>query len=383
MKYKKLLILLLIIILNINSVYASQIYPPTSSTDSLISDNDITTYSDTGVVCFGGAIYQYVDFSGYDLTSSNVDTSVYIQGNSDGAYYLWNSVTSAWDSMGVATVNSWTNVSGIAAQYKNPLKIRSYGVIYGAGCAWNRHIAELQASTTTASTLTSSGVSQLKIFPCGQSVITANFSGGVTSVTAIITNQQIMKQGVMVGQTTSIPMTDTGSGTWSGTFGNDQTLDWGTRTISFRATDGSGTTTYGSGSSIFVYNVGYNQIACGATPVSNYTQVGSGGFGNYTRMLYNGNFTLLGNSLERSFIGWALYPFIQYWGYLFYVLVIFSIVSTIYLKTQSVAQPLTIGIIFLLVLASTGFIDMSYRQWVIFIIALALSAIYYKVFVRD
>lgn len=189
-----------------------------------------------------------------------------------------------------------------------------------------------------------------------------------------------MKQGQMVSQTTTLPMTNVGNGTWSTNFGYDQDLDWGTRSISFLV---DGVNTYSSSATVFVYNVGYNKVPC-TQVVSNYTQVNSGaGFGKYTKMLYNGNFTLIGDSFDRSFIGWAIYPWVQVWGYLFYFLIAFSIVSTLYLKSGNVIQPIASGIFILLVFAPSMWIDPAYRQWIIFALGLGMTGIYYKIFVRD
>jgi len=152
---------------------------------------------------------------------------------------------------------------------------------------------------------------------------------------------------------------------------------WGTRTVSYQVDTGV-ITTYTSGTEIFVYG-----DRCTGTGATNYTQIGTTSMGKFTKMLYQGQFDFLGTSLETSFIGFAIFPWIEVWGYLFYLLVVFTVVTTIYLKTQNVTQPIAVGVFLLLIFASSAVIDAVYRQWVIFFLALGITALYYRIFVRD
>lgn len=243
----------------------------------------------------------------------------------------------------------------------------------------------LSCPAEAATGISTSSANPDKIFKCGESTISATFfDDGVYSVNAIFTSEKAVQPMVPGSgrvttetETTTVPMTHNGTH-WVGTFGDNSNLLWGYRTITYEVNRGiGGTYIYVSSTKVLVYS-----DECTGTGVSNYTQVSSG-LGKYTRMLYNGQYSFIGTSLDNSFIGWALFPWIEVWGYLFYVLVIFTVCTTIYLKTQNITQPLMIGIFFLLVFASTMIFDSSYRQWVVFILAIAMTAIYYKIFVRD
>jgi len=236
----------------------------------------------------------------------------------------------------------------------------------------------LLAIPVSAYTLDSSGAHPDKIFKCQLATVIANFSdyGSITSVTAIFINERIMSQGLSVYNTSSIAMTDSGSGVWSTTFGGNPTMYWGERTILLSVNDGSAIAT---NKTILVYSDTFTE--CSGT-ITSYQNVNSG-LGKYNSMLYDGTFTFFGTSLETSFIGWTLYPWVEVWGYVFYVLVIFAICSTIYLKTQNIVQPLVIGVFLLLVFVPMSVVDEIYRQWIIFIVALAITALYYRIFVRD
>lgn len=230
-------------------------------------------------------------------------------------------------------------------------------------------------SPSSATILTDSNVSNSSIFKCQPSTIYANFSDdNILSMDAILSGQAIIDYGLYIYPSDVVVMTRIDSGQWQGTYGNNASLKWGLKRISFYDNLSN---TYLSDSTIFVYS-----DKCEGTGISNYTQVSSG-LGNYTKKLYESQFDLLGTSLDNSIIGWALYPWIQVWGYVFYVIVMFSIVTTIYLKTQNIIQPLVVGVFLLLIFASSGVVDEIYRQWVVFFIALALAAIYYKIFVKD
>jgi hypothetical protein len=221
----------------------------------------------------------------------------------------------------------------------------------------------------------SSNASPLKIFKCGASIITANFSDdSIVNLTANFNGQSVLLHGFLYNPTESLTMTWIASGQWQGIYGNDQTLLWGLRQVSF--TDELGNN-YTTNATLFVYSDN-----CVGTNKTNYTQIPNG-LGKYTAKLYNGQFSFLGSSFETSIIGWALFPWIEIWGYLFYLLIIFTICIVIYMKTQNIVQPLSIGVFLLLIFASTSVIDTQYKQWILFILAIAITALYYRVFVRD
>lgn len=225
-----------------------------------------------------------------------------------------------------------------------------------------------------ATSVTSATVLKDKMFKCEPNTLTVVFSDDViTSLTAKLSGQEIMEHGLVISPEDSVTMTKIANGQWQGTYGNDATLKWGTKTITYID---NGSNTY-AGGSLFVYG-----DICTGTGVTKYTQVSSG-MGRYTKLLYQENFSFIGTSMEGSFIGWALFPWIEIMGYLIYVLVVFVVCSTIYLKTQNVTQPLIIGVMMLLVFASTSFIDPIYRKWILIVLALGITAMYYRVFVKE
>jgi len=238
-------------------------------------------------------------------------------------------------------------------------------------------ISLLVIQNVDAYSLTSSGASPDKIFKCQTTTIFANFSdfAAITSVSVTLTNQRIQEHGIVYSNVTTLAMTDAGSGTWTASFGGNPNMLRGRRTMSFSVSAGA-TTTVGSASTVLVYS-----DTCTGT-VTGYTGISSG-LGRYTNMIYSGQFSFLGTSLETSIVGWALFPWVEVWGYLFYVLLVFTVCTTVYLKTQNITQPLVIGIFLLLIFSATTVVEPAYRQWVVFIIGLCLAALYYKIFVRD
>ncbi len=226
-----------------------------------------------------------------------------------------------------------------------------------------------------SATLTSSSANPTKIFKCGESTISATFSdAGITSVNAILTSVKAVQPMIVnngnnnpISQTTVVSLSDNGT-YWVGTFGDDSTLLWGERAISYNVTNGTGSYLYSSGQTIFVYS-----DACTGTGKNSYQNYTTG-IGNYTNMLAQGDMDL---------ITWSLYPWVQYWGYLFYVIVLFITVVVIYLKTQNAMHVLFTMLAFLLTIAALGAIPLEFRSWIIAIIALILGAVFYRLFVRD
>jgi hypothetical protein len=228
----------------------------------------------------------------------------------------------------------------------------------------------------SSATLLTSSATPTSIFKCGASTITSTVSDtGITSFNATLSSlrpvQPMMPGSGRTGfetQSTIINMTNI-SGVWTGTFGNDATLLWGTRSITYNVTNTTGSHVYSSSTTLFVYS-----DACVGTNKQNYTQINPTGMGNYTSRLWTSDMNLL---------TFALYPWIQYWGYLFYLLVIGTIVSVLYLKTQNIVQPLVIGLLLLLLAAGTTIVPPTWRNGIVFLIALMLTVIYYRLFTRE
>ncbi len=225
-------------------------------------------------------------------------------------------------------------------------------------------------------TIVSSSVSPDKIFKCGESIISLNTLGAVTSVDAIVSPTQMVQPMIPgSGRTTPewaptviIPMTYNGT-YWNGIFGNDPTLLWGTRSISFNITDGT-SIIFPTNLTIFVYNSIETCTGTGKNSYQNYTH----GIGNYTNRLASSDMDLL---------TWSIYPWLQYWGYMFYMIIIFITIVVVYMKTQNAMHVLFTLFIFLIVLSTTGAVPMSYRSYVIAFIALCLAAVFYRLYTRD
>lgn len=232
----------------------------------------------------------------------------------------------------------------------------------------------LTIGNSSAALLTSSATPS-SIFKCGSSTISATFSDvGITGVNATLTSTQAVQpmipgSGRIVPemQSTHVNLTNN-SNTWAGIFGNDATLLWGTRSITYEVLNG-GTNIYPSSTTVFIYS-----DTCVGTNKTNYTQIITP-MGNYTRILIT--------NPNMDLITWSLYPWVQYWGFLFYFLVMGTVCSVIYLKTQNITQPLIVGIVLLLVVVGTQVIPETWRNGVIFVIALVLAVIYYRVFTRE
>ncbi len=214
-----------------------------------------------------------------------------------------------------------------------------------------------------------------KIFKCGESTISITSDiPNITNVDAILTSVKPVQPMVPgsgrttpESQTTVVPMTWNGT-YWVGTFGNDANLLWGKRNIVYNITNEIGTYTYSSSSTIFVYSD--SCTGTGKNSYQNYTH----GIGKYTNILAQN---------DTNIVVWSLYPWIQYWGYLFYVIVLFIISAVIYMKTQNSMHVLFTMLAFLLTIAALGAIPLEFRSWIIAIIALILGSVFYRLYVRD
>lgn len=228
---------------------------------------------------------------------------------------------------------------------------------------------------TPTTDLLSSSVNPTKIFKCQLATISASFNdfGGITAVYANLVSEKAVQPMVPGSgrtrpetQSTNITMSYNGS-YWVGTFGNDNTLLWGNRHITYNVIYGT-IFEISSPSSIFVHS-----DKCTGTGVTSYQNL-THGIGTYTNMIAN---------TDIDIISWALYPWVQYWGYLFYVLILFTICSVVYLKTENVTQVLLIGLALLLLGSTTIFIPPEWQNWVIMLIGLAMAGVYYKIFTRE
>lgn len=224
----------------------------------------------------------------------------------------------------------------------------------------------IMQSVASAYTITGSHVSQTRIFKCQPSTILANTTGAITSIDVILTNTQpVMIQGILQTPSERFTMLDNGGGQWSWIYGNDPAIVWGTKRISFEVNDGSGTFTNTTDDSIFVYS-----DSCTGANIGGYKNISSG-LGNYTRKIYNG---------EVDFIGFMLLPWLQIFGYFFYIIIIGSICFMLYNKTQSVVQPIFVAILCFAALAVSSYVPPEIKTYVILFLALGIGAILYRLF---
>lgn len=354
------------------SVSVSGFLAPPTSTENIVDSNFSTSSVQTmSVESVDDTDYIQIDLEAiYNLSS--IKLKIY---DENGAAYIYTNLKYSSDGSTWTTLHEYQsewlsnlNINDTFSDIDNVRYIRS--TVFSLGGLSFQNWYEIQAYPQIY--VTSSNANPTHILKCGESTISATFSdAGITTVDAILTSVKPVKPMVPGSgrvttetETTVVPMTWNGT-YWVGTFGNDADLLWGERTVTYLI---DGTNSFSSSSTVFVYS-----DTCTGTGLTNYTQNTPSLMGNYTKKLWQG----------MDPVSWILYPWLQVWGYLFYVLVTFTIVTTIYLKTQNVTQPLVIGIFLLLIFASTSVVDVTYRQWVIFIIGLALSALYYKVFVRD
>lgn len=221
----------------------------------------------------------------------------------------------------------------------------------------------LGTALSNAATLDSFNTSPHKIFKCQASTVTANYSNtaDIVSVDALINTSR-------TGLTETLALSDGGSGHYSGSYGNDNTTAWGNKTVAFRVNTAGAPYINSSTAYIFVYS-----DDCTGTNIQGYKNVTlrTGGFGNYTRPLFTG---------ERNLLEFAVQPFLDYWGAAIYLLMMFTICGVIYIKNQSVMQPITIAFITVAVLVSSSLIPAPYKNYVLLFMGVALTAVFWRVF---
>ncbi|KAB2942417.1 MAG: hypothetical protein MPEBLZ_04355 [Candidatus Methanoperedens nitroreducens] len=216
-----------------------------------------------------------------------------------------------------------------------------------------------------AYTLSSSSATPSKIYKCQPSVISATFSdfAAITAVTVIIEN----KNAILVNGTSLTPyeeyaMANAGGGQWTYTYGNDPTIVWGNKSISFNVSTAGGYAINTTTSYVFVYS-----DICTGTGISNV----SIGIGNYTNRLARD---------EGNLLTFMIQPFVDYWGQIFYVLCVFAIVMAMYIKNQHVGPPLLTGVGLLGFLAAYNLLPDGWKIYMAIIMAAVIAGILWKVF---
>ena len=207
---------------------------------------------------------------------------------------------------------------------------------------------------TSAYTLDSVSVSPDHIFKCQPGTIYGNLSEEVDAVYLKLT----VKHDLSVETHT---MTHQGGGVYKYVYGNDNTTTWGNKTVSFIVTDAAVNYTNSTDYFIFVYS-----DDCVGTGISNI----SIGIGNYTNRLQQ----------DGQFLQFFVQPYLDYWGSAFYLIVLFIMISVIYIKNQDISQPILMGFISLAALAASGLMPLEYRNVLMMLMAAALAGIFWKVF---
>ncbi len=230
----------------------------------------------------------------------------------------------------------------------------------------------------SSAALLTSNANPTSVFKCGESTISATFNDvGISSVTAWANATGLVSPMIpgsgRVTPEMAAPISDSLSyngSAWVGTFGDDSSMLWGTRSISYVVVVNGGTHIYPSSSTVFVYNNAGTCTGTGKNSYQNYTS----GIGTNTNRLVQGDMDL---------ISWSLYNWIALWGYMFYVIILFLVTSTVYLKTQNAASVLITLFSFMIILAGSGAIPLTFRNSILAFIALCLGAIIWRVFIRE
>lgn len=227
---------------------------------------------------------------------------------------------------------------------------------------------------SSAAILTST-VSEDNIFKCQGSLISATFDdAGIISVNALVSSKVAVNP-MLPGSGRTLPETETtvvpmvlAGGIWTGTFGNNSNLLWGTRTITYQVDTGV-INNYLSGSEIFVAS-----DRCTGIGKTNYTQIITP-LGNYTRLLIT--------HPEMNLLDLAIYVWVQWWGYMFYVLLIFMVCTSVWFKSESIIYPIVAAFVMLMGLSTSGYIPLEYRNYFLLAMGTCIGIVYYLVFVRE
>lgn len=218
-------------------------------------------------------------------------------------------------------------------------------------------IIGLSMSSSAVPVLTGSNSSPHKIFKCQPSTLNATIPGFVGGVWVNLTPTNGFP-------TESFLMVNTGGDNFAYTYGNDPTLNWGNKTLSFY-NDGVElpTTNY-----VFVYS-----DSCTGTNIGSYRNVSyrNYGFGNYTRALFSG---------QRNLIEFAQQPYLDYFGFSIYLLMLFTMCVVVYVKNQSIMQPLMLAFLGLTTLALSSLVPTQFKTYILLLMAVATAAIFYRLF---
>jgi len=216
------------------------------------------------------------------------------------------------------------------------------------------------AASAVPPSVSSVTVNPHKIFKCQASTITATFNDF-----ADITQVNLSLETLTTGRDETYNMTNTGGGIFTYTYGNDNKTVWGNKTIFFdvKYTPASQVTLAGD-NYVFVYSDN-----CVGSNIQGSTNI-SIGLGHYTSQLRT----------SSDFLSWLLVPYIDYFGYSFFIFVMIFMMAIIYNKNQKISQIIIIGVITLITLAASGFIPDQFKVWSLMAIGAIIAAAAWKTF---
>lgn len=217
-------------------------------------------------------------------------------------------------------------------------------------------------------TLSNSTVVPNKIFKCQPATIYANFSdfAAITDVW-VFPNKTVMLNGSYVLGYNRIQMTNFGGGQYRVAFGNNASLIYGNKTLTFQVYEGA-TVSYNETTT---YVVVFSDT-CTGTGLTNYTALNGSfsNFGNYTSRLWtNPNYTLL---------DFAIQPWTDYWGYFFYLFIIGIVASSVYQKSQNIWQPILVAFTGLAALVGTTAVPPEFRNYIVLLLGIGFGAVVYR-----
>jgi len=244
----------------------------------------------------------------------------------------------------------------IKATYKNIPEI--YKLFF-----WGLILTLMMVLNANGATLINTNISPQKIFKCQSTEISVNYSGAVNYVTLYVNITGIMVNGSMQEEHNNYNMTNATGGQFIYYYGNDPAMLWGNKTISFKADTNPGENT--TNEHIFVYS-----DECSGTDIIDYRNTTfRGSFGNYTGAIFRG---------EKNILTFAEQPYLLNIGSIIYLFVMFIICVVIYIKSQTVIQPLIIVFITAISLVGADLFPPQYRIYALLITAAATAAVFWR-----
>ena len=225
----------------------------------------------------------------------------------------------------------------------------------------------------SAETLISSGISTPsysfvpnKIFKCQVTTITANYTtteGDISKVDLVLTPSNSFP-------TEEYLMVNLGSGHWAYTYGNNNLTTWGNKSISFNVTSTLPIGHYVNTTNLYLF---IYSDQCTGSNIQGYQNVSYAqtGFGNRTRLLFTG---------QQNIIQFSTQPYLDYFRLSIYLLMLFSFCAIVYIKNQSVMQPIMLAFLGVAAFVNQLYIPMQFKIYILLIISIATVAIFWRLF---